>query len=121
MNDKWKYINMNPKAPHIYGTIKLHKQSHPIRPTVNWIESPASKLAKFITGKLKETIQLPNAYNIQNSITLMENLNKLEINKNTKLCSFDITNMYTNIPLTEATHTIYNVWKKQTPREQHKS
>jgi hypothetical protein len=24
-NKKWKYINMNPRAPQIYGTVKLHK------------------------------------------------------------------------------------------------
>jgi hypothetical protein len=47
-NDKWKYINMNPKAPNIYGTIKLHKQGKPIRPIVNWIDSPADKLAKYL-------------------------------------------------------------------------
>jgi hypothetical protein len=29
-NNKWKYSNMNPKAPHIYGTIKLHKEHKPI-------------------------------------------------------------------------------------------
>jgi hypothetical protein len=77
---------MNPRAPHIYGTIKLHKQLHPIRPIVNWKDSPAYKLAEFVTGKLKETIPLTNAYNIQNSVTLMENLNtrKLEINESTK-------------------------------------
>jgi uncharacterized protein (DUF952 family) len=32
--NKWKYINMNPKAPHLYGTIKLHKADKPIRPIV---------------------------------------------------------------------------------------
>jgi hypothetical protein len=33
--DKWKYTIMNPKAPHIHGTIKLHKEEKPIRPIVN--------------------------------------------------------------------------------------
>jgi hypothetical protein len=33
-NNKWKYINMNPSTPHIYGIIKLHKQENPISPIV---------------------------------------------------------------------------------------
>jgi hypothetical protein len=39
-HDKWKYINMNPKAPYIFGNIKLHKAYQPIRPIVNWRNSP---------------------------------------------------------------------------------
>jgi hypothetical protein len=68
-------------------------------------------LAKFVTSKLKEIIQLPNVYNIQNSISLIENLKELEINENTKLCSFDITNIYTNIPITEAISILQNTLK----------
>jgi hypothetical protein len=33
---KWKYTNMNPSAPHLYGTIKLNKSNHPVRPIVDW-------------------------------------------------------------------------------------
>jgi hypothetical protein len=101
---------MNPKAQHMVGMIKLDKHQNPIRPIVNWKDSPSYKLAKFITLKLKEIIQLPNAYNIQNSINLIKNLNKLKINENIKLCSFDITNMYTNISLTgtNIVHSILN-------------
>jgi hypothetical protein len=58
--EKWKYTNMNPKAPHKYGTIKLHKAEKPIRPIVNWINSPGYKLAVHLVKLLKHTIQLPN-------------------------------------------------------------
>jgi hypothetical protein len=51
-NKKWKYTNMNPHALHIHGTIKLHKQQHPIRPIVNWRDSSFYKLAKFIAEKI---------------------------------------------------------------------
>jgi sugar (pentulose or hexulose) kinase len=51
------------------GTIKIHKQHNPIRPIVNWRDSPAYKLAKYITMKLKETVQLPNTYNVKTPST----------------------------------------------------
>jgi hypothetical protein len=44
-NNKWKYSNMNQKAPYIYGTMKLHKEQKPIRPTVSWKDSQGYKLA----------------------------------------------------------------------------
>jgi hypothetical protein len=108
---------MDLNAPHIFGMIKLHKPQNPIRPIVNWKGSPSYKLAKFITSKLKEIIQLPNIYNIQNSINLIENLNKLDINEDTRLCSFNISNMYTNIPLTETINIIQSILNRdqQTP------
>jgi hypothetical protein len=68
-NDKWKYINMNPSAPHIYSTIKLHKQAKHIRPIVNWIDSPAYKLAQHLSTNFTDIQQIPNAFNAQNSST----------------------------------------------------
>jgi hypothetical protein len=68
--NKWKYINMNPRAPHIQGTIKLHKEQKLIRLIVSWKDIPGYKLGKHITTQLSTTLQLPSTYNIQNSISL---------------------------------------------------
>jgi hypothetical protein len=95
---KWKYTNMNPAAPNLHATIKLHKHNTPIRPIVSWKQAPAYQLAKQLVRTLHDYLQLPNTYNIQNSIQLMGDLKLITINKNTRLCSFDIVNMYTNIP-----------------------
>jgi hypothetical protein len=66
-----KYINMNPRAPHVYGTIRLHKQQKPVCPVVNWKDSPGYKLAKYVTVQLSNILELPNTYNIQNSCSLI--------------------------------------------------
>jgi hypothetical protein len=47
---RWKYINMNPHAPSIKGLIKIHKQDQPIRPVVNWRNTPAYQLSKLFTN-----------------------------------------------------------------------
>jgi hypothetical protein len=46
-------------------------------------------------------LQLPNTFNLQNPKQLMHKVRKIDIQGNIKLCSFDITNMYTNIPQKE--------------------
>jgi hypothetical protein len=106
---KWKYSNMNPKAPNLHATIKLYEQNTPIKQVVNWKNSPAYNLAKFITNTLKETVDLPFTYNIRNSIQLIYDLNNITINENTRICSFDTKDMYTNIPQQDATHIIHNI------------
>jgi hypothetical protein len=40
---KWRYNNMNPIAPNLYATIKLHKENKPIRPIFNWKKPPLMK------------------------------------------------------------------------------
>jgi hypothetical protein len=98
---KRRYINMNRRAPNLYATIKLHKENKPIRPIINWKNAPAYKIAKQVSKTLHNSLQLPYTYNIQNSIQLMTDLKTIELNKDTRLCSFDITNMYTKITKTE--------------------
>jgi hypothetical protein len=50
-----------------------------------------------------------NAFNIQNSEKLIHNLKETNIQTNTKICLFDIKNMYTNIPQNDLIDIINNV------------
>jgi hypothetical protein len=105
-NQRWKYINLNPTPPTIRGLIKLHKQGHPIRPTVNWTNTPACKTAKLLKEKLGLYIPLPYAFNIKNPTLLITDLNNIKIDPDLKFASFDINNMYSNIPTTELINII---------------
>jgi hypothetical protein len=110
---------MNPETPHIHGTIILHKDDKPIRPIVNWKNSPGYKLATLLVKQLKNTIQLPNAFNIPNSERLIHSLKEINIQNGTKICSFDIKNMYTNIPQKELINIISNtLTNNNTPDDQ---
>jgi Ca2+-binding EF-hand superfamily protein len=103
---------MNPRAPHIYGTIKLYKQGKPTCPIVNWIDSPAYKIAKHLSTILTDILQLPNSFNVQNTSTLAHSLNLIKINNDTQMCSFDIENMYTSIPINELLNIAENIMNK---------
>jgi hypothetical protein len=62
-------------------------------------------------------ILLPNTFNVQNTIDLINKQNNININHNIRICSFDITNMYTNIPLNNFTTIIRNrLSKGDTPQ-----
>ena len=49
---RWQFVNLNPSIPNIRGLVKIHKTEAPIRPIVNWENSPAYKVAKMLTNKL---------------------------------------------------------------------
>jgi hypothetical protein len=98
---KWKHVNMNPSAPSIKGLIKIHKQNQPIRPVVNWQQAPAYKLARLFTQKIRQLSPLPNAHNVENTKDLIRKLHDTPILPQFTLASLDISNMYTNIPISE--------------------
>jgi hypothetical protein len=53
------------------------------------------------------------------TIELIHNLENLQIDENTKLCSFDITKMYTNIPINETKHIVSEVLNdNETPTDE---
>jgi hypothetical protein len=85
-SNRWKYINMNPRAPQIQGTVKLHKTNLPICPIVNWTKGPGYKLAKLISTLLTTKLQLPNVFNVHYTHHLIQSLNNIKIDTNTKLC-----------------------------------
>jgi hypothetical protein len=72
--DKWKYVNMNPEAPQILGTITLHKENKPNRPIINWKNSPGYKLVTHVAKLLKHSMQLPNIFNAINSKELIHSV-----------------------------------------------
>jgi hypothetical protein len=76
---------------------------------VNWQIAPAHKTAKFLTQQIKQLIRLPISFNISSSVDLANNLQNIAFDCSTHFCSFDITNMYSNIPIIETTHIINEI------------
>ena len=58
---------------------------------------------------LQKHIPIPYAFNVKNTIHLMKDLMNIQYNSNIKLASFDITNMYTNIPTNGLPNIIHNL------------
>ena len=96
-----KFLTQNKtQAPKLKVQIKLHKPGNPVPPVVNNTNAPAHKLAKFLTKTLKEYLPLAYQYNV-NSTTLAQDLKQLKLNNNHRLITFDIKDLYVNIPTTE--------------------
>lgn len=92
---------INPHAPLLKGLPKLHKDDKPIRPLVNYTSAPAYKLAKKLERVIKKEVKLENSHSLKNSLELIEKVKNVNLNSRHTLASFDITNLYTNVPVDE--------------------
>jgi hypothetical protein len=88
-----------------------------MQPIVNWKKSPAYKITKRLNNILQDTLQLPYTFNVKNSTTLIHTLTQIKIDENTRLCSFDIENMYTNIPRKDVRNIINKILNRNNVKE----
>jgi hypothetical protein len=115
--NSWKYVNLNPITPVIRGLIKIHKVDTPIRPVVNWKNAPAYRLARMFSEKIKTFIPLPYVFNVKNTTQLIKDMTYIPFDPKLKLTSFDITDMYSNIPTEEFLNTINTIYEKHNMEE----
>ena len=111
-SEKWKYVNLNPAAPTMRGLVKVHKEDTPIRPIINWKNAPGYKLTKMLAGKLTSYTPLPFAYNVTNTVQLMNDLTDIPYDHSIKFAPLDISSMYSNIPTKDLMTTLRKLWEK---------
>lgn len=97
-------VTMNPRPPKLYGLIKNHKENLPIRPVVSYINSPTHKLGTKVNSLFKNITKFKPKYGIKNSVELTKALKEKEIPENCVLVSFDVSNMFSNIPPEDCKH-----------------
>jgi hypothetical protein len=95
-----------PAPPNLKAQLKLHEIDIPIRPVINNRTAPAYKLAKHLTKMLNQYITLHNQYVVTNSTNLANDLTKLEIHENHNLITFNIKDLYINMPVTETLNVV---------------
>ena len=94
-------MQIKPQPPTMNAQIKIHKENEPIRPVINNIQAPSYKIAKFFNKWLNDQLQLPNTYVTYNYTQLAKELIKLNITESSRLITFDIKDLYVNIPIEE--------------------
>jgi hypothetical protein len=76
---------------------------------VDHTQAPTYKMAKFLAKKLNDCLNLENYYNVKISTTLANDLTKLKIHSNYKMITFDIKDLYVNIPIHETLDITENI------------
>ena len=83
----------------MYGVIKTHKENNPVRPIISSVGSCSYFLSKWLLGMLNPLIGTISNSHIKNNTDLVDRLNDVSVPYEFKLVSFDVTSLFTKVPL----------------------
>ena len=93
------------QPPRIYGLPKIHKPEVPLRPIVSCIGAPSYHLSKHITSLISPLSGRTDSY-VRNSRHFVEIMKDVCIDADEMLVSFDVSSLFTNVPIDEAVRVI---------------
>ena len=100
---------LSPKSSrlaHLYGLPKTHKATLSMRPILSATGTYNHKLAKWLEEKLKPFSI--NEYTITDAFDFADEVRNLSVNEDDILVSYDVTALFTNVPLDETINILVN-------------
>jgi hypothetical protein len=96
-------IPIGTNCPRFYGMPKIHKSKNskgriPMRPVISFINAPTYRLSKFLAFKLRDHV-IPSDHVTKNGADLKTKLENISIAEEETMVSFDVTSLYTSIPI----------------------
>ena len=88
----------------LYGMCKVHKKDNPMRPVVSMIGTPEYQLSKYLDSLIKPN--MPDKFMLYSTDNFLKKLNEFEIRPNDYCVSFDVTSLFTNVPLKQTIQII---------------
>ena len=76
-----------------------------MRPIVSAVGSPGYRLAREL-AQILTPLAGPNGYTVKNFVSFVETVKELQISPQDLLVSFDVTNLFTQVPIMEALRVI---------------
>ncbi|XP_035701311.1 uncharacterized protein LOC110862299 [Folsomia candida] len=101
----------NPTPPIIYGTPKIHKPNVPLRPVVDFRNSPTYNMAKYLSQILKELAK-GHKYTLKNSTKFIEEIRNIKLRPGDMKVSYDVVSLFTKVPIPETLIYIEKLLKK---------
>ena len=101
---KWIYDAMRPTESQrcrMYRLPKTHKEGIPPHPILSMTGSSHHELGRWLAGLLQPVLVRFSSHCILDSFTFAKTMENLEIDPNVFMCSFDVSSLFTNVPLNE--------------------
>lgn len=99
--------------PAIRGSIKYHKDGHPLRPIVTCIGSAFYDTSKFLSEILSPLLN-HNGFSVSNSSQFAKEISNIAIEEDETMVSFDVVSLFTVIPVDKACSYIHEKLKNDT-------
>lgn len=91
----------NPKVASLYALPKIHKNPIKMRPISSNINVPTQNLSVWLLDYLKK-FPINYGCSVKNSLDLVDKIKNVTLRRGHILCSFDLQDMFTNIPVQDA-------------------
>lgn len=92
-------IQKGSRLAHLYGLPKTHKAKLAVRPILSATGTYNYNLAKWLDTKLKPLST--NTYTVKDIFSFADEIHKMEINNQEVLVSYDVSSLFTNVPVSE--------------------
>ena len=90
------------QRPRMSGLPKTYKPNVPLRPILSMIGSSQHQLAKYLSALFQPVLEIYSNNCIKDYFLFAEEIRQLKLKPDESfLCSFDISSLFTNVPLDE--------------------
>ena len=112
----WLFHSTSSSLATMYGLPKVHKANYPLRPIISSVGSYNYQLAKYLADLINKNKTEKSFSYIKDSFAFVKKIIELPCSKNQVMLSFDVDNLYTNVPVKEAIDiTLDLLFKKGSP------
>ena len=114
--DDTTYRRMYPNGaviPKFYGLPKVHKENTPLKPIVSSIGSVSYGVAKEIARIIKPLVG-STEHHVNNSKEFIEEMKKMKLEEGECITSYDVSTLFTSIPIPSALDIINNKLQEDT-------
>ena len=94
------------QRPRMYGLPKTPKEGTPLRPILSMTDSSHHELGKWLAGLLRPVLERFLSHCISDLFTFAKTMQNLDIDLNVFMCSFDVSSLFTNVPLDKTTKSV---------------
>ncbi|CAF5034961.1 unnamed protein product, partial [Rotaria sp. Silwood1] len=98
----WKIRSTSSSYATMYGQPKIHKLNYPVRPIISSIGSYNHDLSKYLYHIIKNNRSSQSFSYIRDSFEFVKKIIGINNSLNQIMISFDVDNLYTNVPVHEA-------------------
>ena len=106
-DSSWDSYPTAEETPKMYGLPKMHKANAPLRPIVASRGSITYNAARVLADVLSPLVGKPE-HHIQNSGDFVNKVKDLEVPPGQKLVSYNVSALFTSIPVPDAIHYYTN-------------